>query len=434
LYYTIFPLIALVLLSSFSYPLPSYATVIVSFADGMYDPEAVRAAGGTVTAQFEELGMVQAILPQNSLGSLREDPAVEFVEGDGQLEIAQADAPTSIEYSSSWGLQDIGAEPVHLSNYTGKGVKIGVLDTGIDYKHPDLATNYKGGHDFINNDDDPMDDNGHGTHVAGILAAARNGKGVVGVAPDAELYAVKVSDSKGKGSFSGLVEGINWAIENHMDIVTMSITGEGGSMALAKAVSTAYDDGLILVAAVGNGNGEGVLYPAAYKDVIGVGSVNEDNALSSFSLTGSEVEIVAPGSAIKSTWPGGQYQLSSGTSMATPFVTGAIALLLGSDEQDWSYTGAVNGNGKWTNDEVRQVLETTAKDLGDKGKDDSFGYGLLNLHFPDKSSPVIQPVAHDDSTSEKVLTGTVWLGLKLSYYFGGLVGITSVSSLAEMQN
>ncbi|HEX2615589.1 MAG TPA: S8 family peptidase, partial [Nitrososphaera sp.] len=309
----------------------------------MYDPEAVRAAGGTVTAQFEELGMVQAILPQNSLGSLREDPAVEFVEGDGQLEIAQADAPTSIEYSSSWGLQDIGAEPVHLSNYTGKGVKIGVLDTGIDYKHPDLATNYKGGHDFINNDDDPMDDNGHGTHVAGILAAARNGKGVVGVAPDAELYAVKVSDNNGKGSFSGLAEGINWAIENHMDIVTMSITGEGGSMALAKAVSTAYDDGLILVAAVGNGKGEGVLYPAAYKEVIGVGSVNEDNKLSSFSLTGSEVEIVAPGSAIKSTWPGGEYRLSSGTSMATPFVTGAIALLLGSNERDWSYTGAVNG-------------------------------------------------------------------------------------------
>jgi subtilisin len=417
MYYIIFPLIALILLSAFSYSSPQYASVIVSFADGKYNPEAVRVAGGTVTAQFEKLGMVKAVLPQNSLGSLKQNPAVEFVEDDGQLEIAQADAPTSIEYSSSWGLQDIAAEPVHLSNYTGKGIKIGVLDTGIDYTHPDLAQNYKGGHDFINNDDDPMDDNGHGTHVAGILAAARNGKGVVGVAPDAELYAVKVSDSKGKGSFSGLVEGINWAIENHMNIVTMSITGEGGSMALAKAVNTAYDDGLILVAAVGNGKGEGVLYPAAYNDVIGVGSVNEDNTLSSFSLTGSEVELVAPGSAIESTWPGGQYRLSSGTSMATPFVTGAIALLLGSDEQSWNYTGAVNGDGKWTNDEVRQVLESTAKDLGDKGKDNSFGYGLLNLHFPDKSSPAILPVTHEDSTtSEKVLTGTVWLGLKLSFY------------------
>ena len=416
MYYSIVPLIALILLSSFSYSLPSYAKVIVSFVDGRYNPDAIRAAGGTVTAEFKELGMVQAVLPQNSLASLMQDPAVEFVEDDGHIEIAQADAATSVEYSSSWGLQDIEAEPVHLSNYTGKGVKIGVLDTGIDYKHPELAPNYMGGIDFINDDDDPMDDNGHGTHVAGILAAARNGKGVVGVAPDAELYAVKVSDNNGKGSFSGLAEGINWAIENHMDIVTMSITGEGGSMALAKAVSTAYDDGLILVAAVGNGKGEGVLYPAAYKEVIGVGSVNEDNKLSSFSLTGSEVEIVAPGSVIKSTWPGGEYRLSSGTSMATPFVTGAIALLLGSNERDWSYTGAVNGDGKWTNDEVRQLLESTAKDLGDKGKDNSFGYGLLDLHFPDKSSPAILPVANDDSTSEKVLTGTVWLGLKLSFY------------------
>lgn len=389
--------------------------MIVSFEDGRYDSSSVRAVGGTVTREFKDLGMLQAIIPQNSLVNLKQNPAVEFVEGDGQLQIAQEDAPTSIEYSGSWGLQDIGAEPAHLSNYTGKGIKIGVLDTGIDYKHPDLAPNYKGGYDFINDDADPMDDNGHGTHVAGILAAARNGKGVVGVAPDAELYAVKVSDSNGKGSFSGLVQGINWAIENHMDIVTMSITGEGGSMALAKAVSTAYNDGLILVAAVGNGKGEGVLYPAAYEDVIGVGSVTEDNKLSSFSLTGSEVELVAPGSAIKSTWLGGQYRLSSGTSMATPFVTGAIALLLGSDERGWSDTGTVDGDGKWTNDEVRNVLESTAKDLGTKGKDDSFGYGLLNLYFPDKSTTTIVPVTHDDSP-EKTLTGTVWLGLKLSFY------------------
>jgi subtilisin family serine protease len=411
---------ALVLLLTFSQSFPSYTRVIVSFVPGEYDPEAIRTAGGTVTAQFKELGMAQAILPQNSLASLRHEPGVEFVEEDGNLEIAQVDAPTSIEYSSSWGLQDIEAEPVHLSNYTGKGVKIGVLDTGIDYKHPDLAANYKGGHDFINNDDDPMDDNGHGTHVAGILAAARNGKGAVGVAPDADLYAVKVSDSNGKGSFSGLVEGINWAIENHMDIVTMSITGEGGSMALEKAVKMAYDDGLILVAAVGNGEGEGVLYPAAYDDVIGVGSVDEDNTLSSFSLTGSEVDIVAPGSAIKSTWLGGEYQFSSGTSMATPFVTGAIALLLGSNEQDWIYTGAVNGDSKWTNSEVRKVLETTAKDLGTKGKDNSYGYGLLDLHFPNKNGPASVQVALDnptpENTTEKVLTGTVWLGLKLSFY------------------
>lgn len=379
--------------------------------------------------------MLKAVIPQNSLGNLKQNPAVEFVEGDGQFETAQADAPPSIEYSSSWGLQDIGAEPAHQSNYTGKGVKIAMLDTGIDYNHPDLAPNYKGGYDFINSDNDPMDDNGHGTHVAGILAAARNGQGVVGVAPDAQLYAVKVSDKNGKGSFSGLVQGINWAIENHMNIVTMSITGEGGSMALAKAVGTAYSDGLIMVAAVGNGNGNGVLYPAAYKEVIGVGSVDKDNTLSSFSLKGSEVELVAPGDAIKSTWPGGQYRLSSGTSMATPFVTGAIALLLGSNEKDWNGTGIVNGDGKWTNDEVRSVLDSTAKDLGAAGKDDSFGYGLLNLHFPDKSSSVTTSASHDEKPhSETNLTGTVWLGLKLSFFPVQLVGLMPITGLSAIAN
>src|SRR5215831_16577815 len=117
-----------------------------------------------------------------------------------------------------------------------------------------------------------MDDNGHGTHVAGIIAAAAHRLGEVGDAPDAQLYAVKISDSTGKGSFGLLVQGINWAIENHMNVITMSITGQGGSAALKQAVADAHEKyGITLVAAVGNGNGGGVLFPAAYPDVIGVG-------------------------------------------------------------------------------------------------------------------------------------------------------------------
>src|SRR5690606_21294642 len=124
--------------------------------------------------------------------------------------------------------------------YTGRGIKIALLDTGIDYNHPELSQSYRGGYDFINDDDDPMDDNGHGTHVAGILAAAQDGKGIVGIAPDAEIYAIKVSDKKGSGSFSDLAKGIAWAIDNDIDIVNMSITGNGGSKALAKVIRTAY--------------------------------------------------------------------------------------------------------------------------------------------------------------------------------------------------
>jgi subtilisin family serine protease len=388
-----------------------YVAVIVAFAEGRYDPTTVGAAGGLIIEEFKSMGMLYAVIPPSAFAGLAQNPAVEFVESDGQIDIAQA---STSEYSESWALEDIGAEPVHSSNYTGKGIKIGFLDTGIDYNHPELSPNYKGGYDFINSDDDPMDDNGHGTHVAGILAAASDGEGIVGVAPDAEIYAIKVSDAKGRGSFSGLVKGINWSIENGMDIVTMSITGKSGSKALAKAVANAYNEhGLVLVAAVGNGSGE-VLYPAAYEQVIGVGSVTKDDTLSSFSLTGSEVELVAPGSGIKSAEIGGEYRLSSGTSMATPLVTGAIALLLGSDEKAWENTGMVDGDGAWTNDELREVLRRTAKDLGEKGKDDSFGYGLLNLDFPDRQAEVsVASPAEEEPEYKPVVLKLAWFTFKI---------------------
>jgi subtilisin family serine protease len=411
MYYIIFPLIAAMLFAAtFAHTSPEIA-VIVSFAEGRYDPAVVGAAGGKVAEEFEDMGMLYAVVPPSAFVSLVQNPAIEFVESDMQFEIAEA---STSEYSESWALEEIGAEPVHSSNYTGKGIKIGFLDTGIDYNHPELAPNYKGGYDFVNSDNDPMDDNGHGTHVAGILAGARNGKGIVGAAPDAEIYAIKVSDARGKGSFSGLVKGINWSIENGMDIVTMSITGKGGSKALAKAVDTAYNEhGLVLVAAVGNGSGD-VLYPAAYEQVIGVGSVTRDNKLSSFSLTGSEVELVAPGSGIKSAAIGGEYRLSSGTSMATPLVTGALALLLESDEKAWEDTGMVDGDGAWTNDELRQVLRDTAKDLGAKGKDDSFGYGLLNLDFPVSRESVSVDSPAEEPEDMPVVLKLAWLTFRIT--------------------
>ncbi|MCI0560101.1 MAG: S8 family peptidase, partial [Nitrososphaera sp.] len=357
--------------------------VIVSFVDGVYDPTLVTAEGGKILREFENLGMLYASIPPDARDSLSRNPSIEFLEIDSNFVMEVADVDTSVEYSDSWGLEEIGAEPVHLLNYTGRGVKIAVLDTGVDYNHLELAQNYKGGYDFINKDDDPMDDNGHGTHVAGIIAAARDGIGILGVAPDAEIYSLKVSDARGKGSFSGLVEGIGWAIENNMDIVTMSITGDGGSMSLDKAVNTAYEDyGIVLLAAVGNGASGSVLYPAAYGEVIGVGAVTSDGEKSSFSLTGSEVELVAPGSGIKSTAIGNNYRVASGTSMATPFVAGAAALLLSTDESIWKQSTSVNGDGEWTNDEVRIVLREMATDLGPNGKDNMFGYGLLNLRFP----------------------------------------------------
>jgi subtilisin len=235
------------------------------------------------------------------------------------------------------------------------------------------------------------------------------------VAPEAEIYAVKVSDERGKGSFSGLIKGIDWAIEHDADIVTMSITGTGGTMALQRAVQDAYDEyGIILVAAVGNGGSGEVLYPAAYDEVIGVGSINEDNLKSSFSRVGEEVELVAPGSDIKSAAVGGKYRTTSGTSMATPFVAGAAALLLESDERLWEDIGGVNGDGEWTNDEVRQVLRETATDLGEEGADDAFGYGLLNLEFPDTTDSQIVSVNAGENIDNSLNTASLWRQFLLS--------------------
>lgn len=385
MYYAIIPTILVVILVPIFTLCAPNVSVIVAFSDGKYEPGLIQQLGGRIIGESESLGMVHAIIPQVQYDRLVASPSVEFVEHDSEVTFASSDSLETAEYSESWGLEAIGAEAVHSSEFTGKGIKIAVLDTGVDYLHPDLRPNYKGGYDFVNDDDDPMDDNGHGTHVAGIIAAARDGKGVLGVAPEAEIYAVKVSDSRGKGSFSGLIEGIDWAIEHDIDIVTMSITGTGGTKALQKAVQVAYDEhGMLLVAAVGNGGSGDVLYPAAYDEVIGVGSVTKDNEKSPFSRSGDEVEFVAPGSEIKSDAIGGMYRVSSGTSMATAFVTGALALVLESNEQMWNNTKLVNGDGEWTNDEARGVLRETATDLGDEGIDEEFGYGLLNLQFPEE--------------------------------------------------
>jgi len=329
------------------------------------------------------MNMAYAKMDAQALSILTDNNSVEFVEYDSGFESAevseQSQYALNSEYKQDWGISHVGADKAHKAQDKGQGIRIAILDTGVNYNHPDLMGAYAGGYDFINNDNDPMDDNGHGTHVAGIIAASNDGVGIVGMAPDVKIYAIKVSDKQGRGTFSGLVEGINWAIENNIDIVTMSITGNGGTEALQKAVKSAYQDhGILLFVAVGN-EGSLVGYPAAYDEVIGVGYVNQNDIKSSFSNIGPQVEIVAPGSGINSTWIDGKYRMLSGTSMATPFVTGAAALLLASDEQKWNESGFTNGDGIWTNAEVRSVLQNTALDLGPEGKDDQYGYGLLEV-------------------------------------------------------
>lgn len=217
------------------------------------------------------------------------------------------------------------------------------------------------------------DDNGHGTHVAGIIAAADNSVGVVGTAPKAWLYAVKVLDRQGSGFVSDIIDGLQWSIANGMQVVNMSFGTSTDVPSLHEAISAAYKAGLVLVAAAGNSGPQDdtVLYPAKYEEVIAVSATDDADSLADWSSRGPEVELAAPGVNIYSTFRGGAYLALSGTSMASPHVAGAAALIIASG------IGDDNGNGR-INDEVRIRLNSTADDLGISGRDNLYGFGLVD--------------------------------------------------------
>ncbi len=252
-----------------------------------------------------------------------------------------------------------------------------MLDTGINYTHEDIKDNYKGGVNLVEYSDPsqnpgPIDDsyNSHGTHVAGIIAAEKNGIGVVGVAPNSSLYSVKVLDGSGFGNLSWIISGIQWAMDNNMSIISMSIEGPY-SHALQDACDNAYNSGILLVAAAGNTNGGSVAYPAGYDSVIAVTATNATDYNASFDPIDPKIELAAPGVNIYSTINGG-YGYLSGTSMAAPHVTGVAALILSSNFSD------VNGDGTKNNKDVRELLHK-AKHLGVPGRNNIYGYGLVDV-------------------------------------------------------
>ena len=249
-------------------------------------------------------------------------------------------------------------------------MSVAVIDTGRP-NAPDLAANIKGGN-YVTPGASPQDDNGHGTHVAGIIAAVDNTLGVIGVAPRASLYAVKVLDDAGVGSYSDVISGLQWAVSNGMQVVNMSFGGPDYAP-LRAAITAASNAGIVLVAAAGN-SGPGantVGYPAKYPEVIAVAATDSANTVASFSSRGPEVELAAPGVSILSTYFGVSYATLSGTSMASPHVAGAAALVIGSGIKDTNGDGLVN-------DEVRAILDGTAHDLGAAGRDTAYGYGLVD--------------------------------------------------------
>ena len=207
--------------------------------------------------------------------------------------------------------------PAAWDSSRGKAINVAVLDTGIDFMHPDLAPNFKGGVSCVPGET-LMDGNRHGTHCAGTIAAAINGAGVVGVAPAASLYGVKVLSNSGSGNWSWLIAGIDWCIKNRMRVLSMSLGGATAPTALEAMCNAAFNKGLLLVAAAGNsGPGMGTVgFPGKYNSVIAVSAIDNSNVIANFSSRGAEVELCAPGVNVLSTIPGGGYGTLNGTSMA----------------------------------------------------------------------------------------------------------------------
>ena len=338
--------------------------VIIGFKDkpSQADKNKIRGHSGDIKHSYTIINAIAAKLPEQAIDKIKKNPRVAYVEMDGEVHALD------IELNNSWGVKRIGAGTVHADN-KGTGVKVAIIDTGIDYTHSDLDANYRGGYDYVNNDKVPMDDNGHGTHCAGIVAAEDNGEGVVGVAPEAHLYAVKVLDSSGSGFLSDVIAGIQWSRNNGMQVISMSLGADTDSPSLHDACDAADAAGIVVVAAAGNdgtppGKGDNVDYPGAYSSVIAVAATGSNDERPRWSSTGPAVELAAPGVSINSTYPGG-YATISGTSMACPHVSGTAALVIASDSS-------------LSNDEVRLRLRETADDLGATGKDNQYGYGLVD--------------------------------------------------------
>jgi subtilisin family serine protease len=281
----------------------------------------------------------------------------------------------------------IGANTVQDSGNNGTGRKVVVLDTGYNYGHVELSSSFIGGRDFVNSDNDPADDNGHGSHVAGLITADGILSKAKGAAPGTGIISGKVLDSSGSGYFSDVVAGIYWAVDGpdgvygtgddfNADAISISIGSSSPYVykgycdtvmpSMTNAIKYAVGKNVLVVVAAGNSGSAGVSIPGCVSYSTTVGAVNKSDSIASFSGRGNAVDITAPGVSLVSAWIGGSstYATASGTSMATPIISATVALI---KHDHPSYSAS----------QVQAALFNTAKDLGKAGKDTSYGYGRV---------------------------------------------------------
>ena len=343
--------------------------VYVAFRLGGRAPviAAIRAAAGTIHYEFDALGAIAATLPSAAVAALRNNPNVAYVEADPVRQPFAQTVPYGIDKVQARDIWDADRDGVVDEGApTGSSRIVCIIDSGFLIGHADLASTSVTGTNNSGTGNWFEDTCGHGTHVAGTVVAGHNELGVVGVTPGtAQIHVVKVFDgpSCGWAYSSTLVHAANTCANAGANIISMSLGGGSPSTTESNAFANLYNNGILNVAAAGNGGNTQTSYPAGYASVISVAAVDQNNQVASFSQRNSDVELAAPGVGVLSTVPGG-YQAWSGTSMATPHVSGVAALV-------WS------ANTGWSNVQIRDALQRTALDLGAAGRDTTYGYGLV---------------------------------------------------------
>ena len=342
---------------------------------------AVRAAGGRVVGGIDELDALQVAFPSKAardaaLPVVRRAPGVRAAEAERVFSAHKNPNDTYLPYQ--WGLFKIGAMKAWNKETGGKTpVTVAVLDTGVDLKHPDLAGRVIAGDDVVGNDPDPSDDHGHGTHVAGIIAAKTNNRvGVAGMSWGAKVLAVKVLAANGQGSDCDIALGLVGAADAGAKVINMSLgsTGQQCGIVTQAAIDYTRDAGALPVVSAGNSgsakDGNPVTTPANCDGVLTVGATDPGDKIAKFSTHHPYVDVSAPGVGILSTGYEAMtgrhtYVQLSGTSMAAPYVAGLAALLM-------------SRNPAWTPDQVMDRIVKTSDDRGKRGKDDYFGVGRVN--------------------------------------------------------
>jgi len=398
--------------------------ILVKFKPGVPEEKIARINAGYGTqvtytspyAGFKKLKLPRGKSVEEMVEIYSKNPNVEYAAPNAIMHAFMV--PNDPYYAQyQWNFKD-GAGGIDLAPAwdisKGEGVIVAVLDTGVAYEDysiyaqaPDLAdTNFIQGYDIVNNDAHPNDDEGHGTHVAGTIAqSTNNGIGAAGVAYDCSIMPVKVLNKRGSGTLDDLIDGIYYATDKGADVISMSLGYPPEyypGKALDDALEYAYNKGVTIVAASGNDGNSTVSYPAAYHRCIAVGATSSAGLLSDYSNYGDALDVVAPGGdgtdrdgngymdgILQNTFGRSPtdfgYYFYTGTSMATPHVSGIAALLI-----------SAGANGP---DEVRTAIESTAKDLGTNGWDKYYGYGLVNataaLNYLDPALPPVNspPVA-----------------------------------------